>query len=90
MTELSDVERDRLLAAVEAEKEAVKIARVITASIAGRRWRDMTPLDVARYLVDHGARVTPPAKWSDLFGIDPDYTEGVPVKEWLEANRGEA
>jgi len=32
----------------------------------------------------------PEMRWSDLFGIDPDYTEGVPVEEWLEANRGEA
>lgn len=30
------------------------------------------------------------AKWTDLIGIDPDYLEGVPVHEWLEANRGEA
>lgn len=32
----------------------------------------------------------PEIRWSDLFGIDPDYTEGAPVKEWVEANRGEA
>lgn len=32
----------------------------------------------------------PELRWSDLFGIDPDYTEGVPADEWLEANRGEA
>ena len=38
----------------------VQIARLITASIAGRRWRDMTPLDVAQYLAAHGVRVTPP------------------------------
>lgn len=29
-------------------------------------------------------------RWVDLFGIDPEYTEGVPVDEWLETNRGEA
>lgn len=34
--------------------------------------------------------VRPPLRWVDLFGIDPDYTEGVPVDEWLEAHRGEA
>lgn len=32
----------------------------------------------------------PEVRWSDLFGMDPDYTEGVPTDEWLEANRGEA
>lgn len=32
----------------------------------------------------------PTMKWSDLFGIDPDYTEGVPADEWLEATRGQA
>jgi hypothetical protein len=30
------------------------------------------------------------ARWADLIGIDPDYLEGIPVDEWLEANRGEA
>lgn len=33
---------------------------------------------------------TPRMRWSDLFGIDPEYTEGLPTDEWLEANRGEA
>lgn len=32
----------------------------------------------------------PAIRWSDLFGIDPDYLEGAPAEEWLEANRGEA
>lgn len=32
----------------------------------------------------------PAIRWSDLFGIDPDYLEGVSTAEWLEANRGEA
>ena len=32
----------------------------------------------------------PAVRWSDLFGIDPHYTEDVPVDEWLEASRGEA
>ena len=32
--------------------------------------------------------VKPAARWSDLFGIDPDYTDGLPVGEWLEVNRG--
>jgi len=31
-----------------------------------------------------------PLRWVDLFGIDPDFTEGVPIDEWLEAQRGEA
>lgn len=26
-------------------------------------------------------------RWVDLFGIDPDYTDGLPVDEWLERNR---
>lgn len=34
--------------------------------------------------------VKPATRWSDLFGIDPDYLEGASVGEWLEANRGEA
>lgn len=32
----------------------------------------------------------PTARWSDLFGVDPEYTEGIPTGEWLEGNRGEA
>lgn len=32
----------------------------------------------------------PAIRWSDLFGIDPDYLEGASADEWLEANRGEA
>lgn len=32
----------------------------------------------------------PNLRWVDLFGIDPDYTEGASISEWLEANRGEA
>lgn len=32
----------------------------------------------------------PAIRWSDLFGIDPDYLEGASAEEWLEANRGEA
>lgn len=32
----------------------------------------------------------PTARWADLFGAAPGYTGGVPVHEWLEANRGEA
>lgn len=33
-----------------------EIARLITDSIAGRRWRELTPLDVARHLVANGVR----------------------------------
>lgn len=29
-------------------------------------------------------------KWVDMFGIDPDYTDGKPIDEWLEEQRGEA
>lgn len=32
----------------------------------------------------------PDVRWEDLFGIDPGYTDGLPVDEWLEVNRGEA
>jgi hypothetical protein len=32
----------------------------------------------------------PDVRWSDLFGMDPDFTGGSPVDQWLEANRGEA
>lgn len=34
--------------------------------------------------------VKPDLRWADLFGIDPDFTEGASTEEWLEANRGEA
>lgn len=34
--------------------------------------------------------VKPDLRWVDLFGIDPDFTEGASTEEWLEANRGEA
>jgi hypothetical protein len=27
------------------------------------------------------------SKWTDIIGIDPDYTDGTPVDEWLAANR---
>lgn len=29
-------------------------------------------------------------KWTDLIGIDPDYTGGKPVREFLEESRGES
>ncbi len=35
-------------------------------------------------------KARPEVRWVDLYGIDPNYTDGVPVEEWLEANRGEA
>lgn len=34
--------------------------------------------------------ITPDARWSDLFGIDPNFTGSAAVDEYLEANRGEA
>ena len=34
--------------------------------------------------------VTPDARWTDIIGMNPEYLRGVPVDEWLEANRGEA
>ena len=40
------------------ENEVAEIARLITASLKGRRWRDMTPLEIARHLAAHGVRVT--------------------------------
>lgn len=36
------------------------------------------------------ALVKPNVRWTDLIGIDPDYLEGAPIEEWLEANRGDA
>jgi hypothetical protein len=33
--------------------------------------------------------VKPDVRWSDLLGIDPDYTEGASIEEWLGASRGE-
>lgn len=32
----------------------------------------------------------PPHQWSDLLGIDPDFTGGKPTDEWLDEQRGEA
>lgn len=34
--------------------------------------------------------VTPDARWSDLFGIDPAFTGSAPTEEYLEVHRGEA
>jgi hypothetical protein len=34
--------------------------------------------------------VKPETRWSDLFGIDPDFTGAATTEEYLEANRGEA
>lgn len=31
-----------------------------------------------------------PLRWVDLFGIDPDYTDGLPVDVWLDRNRRDA
>lgn len=39
---------------------------------------------------DVAVLLRPQAKWTDLIGIDPDYLDGVPVRDWLESNRGEA
>lgn len=47
------------------DAEVNALARLITASINGSRWRDLTPMDVARHLVRNGVRVT------DLEGGDP-------------------
>ena len=50
---------------------------------------DLIALGVAVIVVGaeilHRRRRKP--RWTDLIGIDPDYTDGVPVDEWLEANR---
>jgi hypothetical protein len=29
-------------------------------------------------------------KWIDLYGIDPDFTGGMDIKEFLDQSRGEA
>ncbi len=36
------------------------------------------------------ALVTPEVRWTDLFGIDPDFTGDATTEQFLEANRGEA
>lgn len=33
---------------------------------------------------------TTPLTWVDLFGIDPDYCDGMDIDEWLRENRGNA
>lgn len=32
------------------------IAQLVTSSVAGMRWRELTPLDIARHLVSNGVR----------------------------------
>lgn len=32
------------------------IAQLITSSIKGRRWRELTPLDISKHLVENGVR----------------------------------
>lgn len=32
----------------------------------------------------------PEPKWADLFGADPDFTDGKPTNEWLDEQRGDA
>ncbi|GAA2018164.1 hypothetical protein GCM10009740_02340 [Terrabacter terrae] len=34
--------------------------------------------------------VKPDLRWADLFGVDPDFTEGATTEEWLGVNRGQA
>ena len=29
-------------------------------------------------------------RWADLFGLDPNYTDGQDINEWLDEQRGEA
>jgi len=40
-----------------------------------------------RYTLGVGPR---PVSWSDLFGIDPDFTGDLTTDEYLDASRGEA
>jgi hypothetical protein len=37
--------------------EEQRIARLITSSVAGRHWRELSPIDIARHLVANGVRV---------------------------------
>ncbi len=32
----------------------------------------------------------PEVTWAGLFGIDPDFTDGKDISEWLDEQRGEA
>lgn len=43
-----------------------------------------------RMTSEAGRRMTEQPKWTDLFGIDPDFTEGQDADEWLNEQRGEA
>lgn len=38
----------------------------------------------------HLADAHPKPRWVDLFGIDPDFTDGQDVNEFLDESRGEA
>lgn len=37
-----------------------------------------------------GVLSEPELRWSDLFGLDPNFTGGAPVDDWLETSRGQA
>ena len=47
------------------------------------------PADLAPGADPIGAPELPKPKWADLFGIDPDFTDGRDVDEWLDEQRGE-
>jgi hypothetical protein len=39
------------------EDQERAIARIVTSSVAGKRWGDLSPIDIARHLVANGVRV---------------------------------
>lgn len=47
-------------------------------------------LSVLADVWDHIDETEPKVKWVDLLGIDPNFTGGKPVREFLEESRGEA
>lgn len=44
----------------DTEERAAEIARLITSSVAGRRWAELSPIDIARHLVANGVEVITP------------------------------
>jgi len=66
------------------ERRLRRAAREEAARLAEPRERYCLPI---RYTLGVGPR---PACWSDLFGIDPDFTGDFTTDEYLDASRGEA
>ena len=78
--ERAEAERDRLR---ELHKGALAAwGQDVAIAVAER--------DRARDLAQHLEEDAAKPKWADLWGIDPDYTEGKSIAEFLDEGRGTA